>query len=120
MKDVIAITSTIYALATFLWVYTLRYRQSRAGSTIAVAPTLPYVFAISLFITFAVWGFDFGLPYWAYPVIFIAALFSTGYLMLKAPAYNLNTRRVGHARPRGIKPGAGPKLRLVTVRTRER
>jgi hypothetical protein len=84
MKDVIAITSTVYALATLLWAYSLQYHQSRATTPNAGIPVLPFVSATALFITFAIWGFDIGLPWWAYPVVFIVTLFFPGCLIKKA------------------------------------
>ena len=120
MKDVIAITSTVYALGTFLWACSLKYRQSRTASNVASVPMLPFVFAIALFITFAVWGFDLGLPYWVYPVIFIITLFFPGYLLIKAPGHGFDTSRVEQAHSRPTKRGANAHLKLVIARTRER
>ena len=88
MKDVIAITSTVYALATCLWGYSLQYRQSRAATPNAAVPVLPFVLATALFTTYAIWGFDIGLPWWAYPVVFIVTLFFPGCLIKKACTNN--------------------------------
>ena len=94
MKDVIAITSTVYAVGTLLWACSLQYRQSRSGNHNPPVPMLPFVFATALFIIFAVWGFDIGLPYWAYHAIFIVTLLFSGYLIKKACANNLKKAHV--------------------------
>lgn len=107
MKDIIAISSTVYALATLLWGFTLQYRQSRAAGSNVAIPIQPFVFAASLFITFAVWGFEPGLPYWAYAVIFITSLFCAGLLILKMPAYSLASAGMQSACTRTVKPEPG-------------
>lgn len=106
MKDVIAITSTVYAVGTLLWACSLQYRQSRTGSSAPLVPMLPFVLATALFITFAVWGFDIGLPWWTYPVIFIVTLLFSGTLIKKTCAISLKKARVSMPN-RTIKPGSG-------------
>ena len=101
MKDVIAITSTVYALATCLWGYSLQFRQLRATTPNAAVPVLPFVLATSLFVSFAGWGFYPELPLWAYPVMFIATLFCAGYLIVIMPAYPSCAGRVDHRRRPG-------------------
>ena len=101
MKDVIAITSTVYALATFFWGYSLQYRQSRSTTPNPGVPVQPFVFATSLFVIFAVWGFYPELPIWAYPLIFLASLICAGHLMITVPACPSNARRADHRRDTG-------------------
>ena len=66
---------------------------------------LPFVFATALFITFAVWGFDVSLPYWAYPVIFIITLFFPGYLIAGTCGNSLNKERINKT-DRPTRPGS--------------
>ena len=66
---------------------------------------LPFVFATALFITFAVWGFDIGLPYWAYPVIFIVTLFFPGYLIAGTCGNSLKQERINKT-DRPLMPGS--------------
>lgn len=120
MKDVIAITSTVYAVGTLLWACSLQFRQARAGGKVAPVPMLPFVFATALFITFAVWGFDIGLPYWAYPVIFIVTLFFTGYLMAGTCGNSLKKERINKV-DRPLKPGSrSHQKRQVSGRCRDK
>jgi hypothetical protein len=84
MRYIIAVTSSAFALATFLWGFITEYRQSRAESSSAIVPTLPFAVAASFFISFAVWGFDVGLPFWGYPIIFLGSTLFLGFLILKA------------------------------------
>ena len=120
MKEVIAITSTVYAIGTLLWACSLQFRQARAGGKVAPVPMLPFVFATALFITFAVWGFDIGLPYWAYPVIFIVTLFFPGYLVAGTCGNNPKKERINKA-DRPPRPGSrSHQKRQVNGRSRDK
>jgi hypothetical protein len=83
MKYVIAVTSTVLAFATFLWGFITEYRQSRDQNYNAIVPTLPFAVAASFFISFAVWGFDVGFPFWGYPIIFLGSSLFLGFSILK-------------------------------------
>jgi hypothetical protein len=104
MRLIIGITSSVFAIASFVYGFITEFRQSRITNLpVATVPTLPFAVASSIFVGFALWGYDVGLPTWGYPLVFVGSVMLLGFLILKSscPRNNSDDDTVNNTEHRG-------------------
>ena len=68
----------------------IEYRQTRAHGPVAIVPTLPYAGAGSLFVVAGLLQLPYSIPWWAYPLSFLATVSLFGYAICRATARRTN------------------------------
>jgi len=84
------------------------YRQSRRVGPYAIVPTLPWAVAAALLLALGLASLRLGVPWWAFPLVFVAASAGFGYGIILADAgRNSRTKR------RQAKPGPASDRRRM-------
>jgi hypothetical protein len=82
----LAIACFALAALAFLNGFVTEYRQSRRVGPYAIEPTLPWAVAAAIFVVLGLGLIPGGVPWWAFPVAFVAAVVAFGFGIYRAGA----------------------------------
>jgi hypothetical protein len=76
MVPYLAIACFGIAALAFLKGFITEYRQSRESGPYSIQPTLQWAVAAAVFVPFGLWFLPLSIPWWAFPLALMSAVFT--------------------------------------------